>query len=487
MGCAVIACIILGGLASFIWMVQVAELSDLAGSDAAGNGLARAFAAIEIVVLWLLLAVVLFIASAISAPPIAAALPGLLLIPVSGGAALKSLELLASPNSPPYQWPIVVSAAVPPLIALLCVWMLVPPARSAIPAWCASGLVWGATLLLSASIWPMTQLKHDVESRDQQLAEKIAADYAALPADAPLWRVTPFLTTLSEVQRQAILKRISQLEQRQSDAETMLDRGDFPLLWLGQMDLTPTPALCDKARALLRKQAATLVLKGGETKAYATIRDQVAGAAAAMEWLVGYGCPCDAESTAWETMANAYSNTEWDVHRLKEVRDPNELGRQLREMPARFDMLTPQSHLKAWLRFAEDKSLHDQAMAGARGVEHRTADAVEMLNGTEYDAWDVLAVLPELDLEATPDLCGAALAQVHRELAKIYRPKADDPRPYLELLDRMGTGHPLRALDWLHRTRCDTKAEVGEAEELVGAHQDSPRREEMLNWLKETR
>jgi hypothetical protein len=487
MGCAIFACIVLGGLAMLVWVAQVATLSDLTGSDAAGNGMAQAFAAFEIIFLWLLLAVVLFLASVISEPPLAAALPGLLLIPVSGGAALKALALLSSPDSPPYQWPIVVSAVVPPLIALLCVWMLVPVARAVIPAWCASGLVWTAALLLSVSIWPMASFKHQVELRDQQQAEKIAADYAALPVDAPLWRVTPFLTTLSDIQRQAVLQRISQLDRRQSDAEIMLDRGDFPLLWLGQMDLTPTRALCGKARALLSKRAATLVLKPGETRPYATIRDQVAGAAAAMEWLVGYGCPCDVESTAWETMANAYSNTEWDVHRLKEVRDPNELGRILRETPARFDMLTPQSHLKAWLHFADDKSLHDQAMDGARKVEHRTADAVEMLNGTEYDAWDVLAVLQELDLEATPDLCDAALGQVHRELAKIYRPKADDPRSYSELLDRMGTGHPLRALGWLHQHGCDTKVEMGEAEELVGAYQDSPRRAEMLNWLRESR
>jgi hypothetical protein len=265
----------------------------------------------------------------------------------------------------------------------------------------------------------------------------------------------------------------------------MLDRGDFPLAWLGQMDLRPTASLCDKARALLRKQAGTLVLKPGESKPYATIREQVAAAVAAMEWLVGYGCSCDAESLAWETMANAYSNTEWEVHQLKEVRDPNELGRTLRETPAHFDMLTPQSHLKAWLHFAEDKSLHDQAMAGARKVEHRTADAVEMLNGTELDAWDVLAVLSELDLDATPDLCGAALHQVHRELSGIYRPKRDDPRPYSELLERMGNGQPLRALEWLHRHGCDTRTELGEAEELVGAYQDSPGWAEMLTRLEE--
>jgi hypothetical protein len=148
-------------------------------------------------------------------------------------------------------------------------------------------------------------------------------------------------------------------------------------------------------------------------------------------------------------------------------------------------MLTPRSHLKAWLHFAEDKSVHDKAMAGARTVGHRTADAVEMLNGTELDAWDVLAVISELDLEATPELCGAALRQVHRELSAIYRPKRDDPRPYSELLERMGNGHPLRALEWLHQRDCNTRTELGDAEELVGAYQDSPGWAAMLTRLGE--
>jgi hypothetical protein len=484
-GCAIIACVILGGLASFIWIGQMATLSDLTGSDAAGNSMSQAFAAIEIILLWLLMAIVLFIACVTSQPPLAAVLPGLLLIPLSGGAALKALELLSSPQSPPYLWPIVVSAVVPPLIALFCVWTLVPLARAVIPAWCAAGVVWSVTLLLSASIWPMAQLKQAAVTLQREQAEKSAADFAAVPGDAPLWDVTPFLVTRSDIQSETVLQRIRQSGRRQNDAETMLDRGDFPLAWLGQMDLRPTPSLCDKARALLRKQVETLVLKPGVSKPYATIRDQVAAAAAAMEWLAGYGCSCDAEAAAWETMANAYSNTEWDVHRLKDVRDPRELGRTLRESPAHFDMLTPQSHLKAWLHFAEDKSLHDQAMAGARKVEHRTADAVEMLNGTELDAWDVLAVLSELDLEATPDLCEAALRQVHRELSGIYRPKRDDPRPYSELLERMGNGHPLRALEWLHQHSCDTRTELGEAEELVGAYQDSPGWAAMLSRLGE--
>jgi hypothetical protein len=121
---------------------------------------------------------------------------------------------------------------------------------------------------------------------------------------------------------------------------------------------------------------------------------------------------------------------------LSEVRDPKNLGRALREDPAWFSMLTPKAHLKAWLKFADDKALREQALAGARKVDHRTSDAVEMLKEDEYTARTLLEYLPGLDLDATAPLCDAAENALHRQFGQIYRPKHDDPRPYRELLSR---------------------------------------------------
>ena len=53
-----------------------------------------------------------------------------------------------------------------------------------------------------------------------------------------------------------------------------------------------------------------------------------------------------------------------------------------------------------------------------------------MLND-KYDIaapWRVLKYLPVLDLEMTAPLCGAVLMQVHGDIIKVYRPKADDRR-----------------------------------------------------------
>jgi hypothetical protein len=60
--------------------------------------------------------------------------------------------------------------------------------------------------------------------------------------------------------------------------------------------------------------------------------------------------------------------------------------------------------------------------------------------------WLVLKYLPMLDLEMTPPLCGGVLAVVHDDLSKVYRPTADHPLPYRELLERLGAHDPLTAL-----------------------------------------
>jgi hypothetical protein len=66
-------------LALFFWFLALATLADLNGSDAAGNGLAQAYGAVEIVIVWLLLAIVA--AAVKGAVPKLAAVAALILIP----------------------------------------------------------------------------------------------------------------------------------------------------------------------------------------------------------------------------------------------------------------------------------------------------------------------------------------------------------------------------------------------------------------------
>lgn len=353
---AIVACV-----TGFLWLFQIAALSDLGGSDAAGNALSQALTAIVVLAVWVLLALLMIIAAVGGRMPWPLALPALVLIPASGFAAMAALDLLATRYLPPFRWPLIVPVLVPPLVVAVCFWALLPALRARIKAVSAGGFVWGSILLLCVAMVPLQNVRSDLLGREAARVEKAAADYANLPADAPLWEVTPFLITRSSSVEQAVLERIRHLDRRQSDAEAMLERGDFPLGYLSRIDLDPTPSICEKARAQLRRDVGLLVLAKSKSKPYVEIAQPVADAVTAMRWLVGYGCSCDAESEAWQSMAEAYRDPRYDVVELRELRDPKALGRILREYPERFSMLTPQAHLKAWLKFADRRDTREQA------------------------------------------------------------------------------------------------------------------------------
>ena len=474
-----------GVLALLFWALSIATLAGLASSDPAGNAYAQAYGALEIIILWGLLAVITLIAGVKGEMTAPAVLAAVILVPASGLASFGALELLARPELSPFRWPLAIPALAPPLIFAFCLWALFPSLRGKIPARLAGGIIWGAMLLLCLSYFPLQHMRDHAVDQVAAAREKFDANLAKLPADAPLWDWVPFLDTRNSTKQSEILDRLSKLARRQADAELMLERGDFPLGFLGRLDLDPTQSLCDKARALLRRQAEPLVLKIPNSKPYTDIATQVSGALAAMKWLVGYDCDVDAESLAWETMAKAYRGTNFDVVELRQLRDSKNHGRTLREAPERFSMLTPKSHLKAWLKFTDDKDLREQALVGARKLEHRTADAIEMLND-KYDIsapWKILKYMPVLDLETTAPLCKAALNQVYGDIVKVYRPKADDPRPYSELLERLGAYEPLTALTWLAGHGCEAEPELTDAEAMVRTYQDSPARAAMLTTL----
>src|SRR5713226_7996562 len=66
---AVAASIVLGIVIGLIWVLHLATVASLGRSDAAGNGIGQAYAAIQLIVLWLLLTIMTVIASAKGAAP----------------------------------------------------------------------------------------------------------------------------------------------------------------------------------------------------------------------------------------------------------------------------------------------------------------------------------------------------------------------------------------------------------------------------------
>jgi hypothetical protein len=484
---AISAAIVLSIIAGLLWVLSLATLASLGNSDAAGNALGEAYAAIQIIALWSLLTITTIIASVKGVAPKPALAAALVIVPASGFVAMAAADLLARAHLSPFLWPIVIPATVPPLVVIWCFLALRGRTRM---AGIALGALPVAVVAVCVLIQPLSLMRKAVDDVETAWLQKYDADLARVPAGAPMWEWTPFLNTADSTKRARVLDGIRSLDQRQAQAETMLDRGDFPIAYLGFFDLDPTPALCDKARNLLRKQVAPLVPKTPNSKPYSDVAVQVSDAVAGMTWLVGHDCSCDAESAAWESMAKGYRDTNFDVYRLAELRDPKELGRTLRERPERFSMLGPKSHLKGWLRFADDKNLHEQALAGARALDRRTADAVDILvdKYNEESRWKLLRYLTALDLEATMPLCTNALSELHGQFTKVYRPGPnDEPRPYSELLERLGNGEQLPDLIWLAGHGCDAGPELTEAVALVNAYRDSPGRAEMLAELTRLR
>jgi hypothetical protein len=145
--------------AFLVWALALPLLANLTGSDAAGNAYAQAYAALAVIVLWLLLVALGIIAVLKGVMPRPAAVAALILIPASGFVSMEELELLSRPYAPPFLWPIIIPAAVPPLIIGFCFWALLPSWRAAVPARLAVAAAWGATLVLCLSILPFTQMR----------------------------------------------------------------------------------------------------------------------------------------------------------------------------------------------------------------------------------------------------------------------------------------------------------------------------------------
>jgi hypothetical protein len=482
---AVAAAFVLALIALLGWLVLLPGLAELDGSDAAGNAMSQGFAALQAIALWVVLAILTLLCLAKGQAPAWAALAAVLLVPGSGVAAISALELLAQPELPPYLWPIAALAAPPPLIVAFCLWAITPPSRDRLPANVVSIAVWGAVLALSLSIVPMQATRAAVLQKQADALAAWRAEIDAVPADAQLRRWWTPLLGRGFYTEDDVIAKIRDLDRRQGDAETMLKRGDFPLAYLNRFNLDATPAVCEGARAELRSEVAPLVVATPPARPFSDIEHPVDEALSAMQWLVGYGCAVDAESRAWETMAKGYRDPSYSVDELAALRDPTALGRTLRDSPEKFSQLGPQARLWAWLNFADRPETHDAAIDGARKVASRTDDAVQMLEDKNSGPgiYVLVAAIPSLDLDPTPRLCAAALAHVGDDLDHVYRPPADNPLPYRELPERLGAGEPLTALQWLAGHGCDAEAELGEAEQVVRAYQDSPERQAMLASL----
>src|SRR5487761_2769879 len=101
-----------------------------------------------------------------------AVLAAAILIPASGAATFEALGLLSRPHLPPFLWPLVIPALAPPLIFAFCIWARFPSLRAAIPVRLAGGAIWGAVLLLCASVIPLEKVREHADDRVAEALQK---------------------------------------------------------------------------------------------------------------------------------------------------------------------------------------------------------------------------------------------------------------------------------------------------------------------------
>jgi len=301
---APIAAILVFAGACFFYIAVLACIEDLHYSDAAGRGLAAAFALIYGLVLWTLLGGLLAIAGIQGRMPLWAGITATVLLPLSGVSAAIAVDLFRTEG----RWFSIVPVLLPPVIAAYAMWARLPQTHRALPPTVTSAVAWGAVLLLTLAPLPQffaIQAEHAaiaarqeaernaaLAQEEQRRREKLAR-FEKLTADSPLWEWAEFIND-KELTLRAV-QGARALTHRQADAETALHKGmGFPLVEYGQLDLDVTPGFCAAAGDFLREDAAAHPPPDLEPyAAYDVVHQNFSPYLEGIEWLTQKDCDID--------------------------------------------------------------------------------------------------------------------------------------------------------------------------------------------------
>jgi hypothetical protein len=140
-----------------------------------------------------------------------------------------------------------------------------------------------------------------------------------------------------------------------------------------------------------------------------------------------------------------------------------------------FAKLGPDSSLRDYLLYLPGgDSRSRDALAGARKVKSRQADAVALLNAGRLEA---LTDLFRLDLQATPELCQAYDNALANAAGQVTKARSD----YLSIA--IDLEQQLPNIEWLVAEGCNLDGSLGLLAEHVRAVSDSQRMENFANTL----
>jgi hypothetical protein len=259
-------------------------------SNAIGEAITSLVGGSLILLLWIVLAILLFLGGKGQKMPPQARVAAAILLPLSGVAAIYAADL----NARYAGWAIVVPALLPPLIALYAMWMRLPVLHAALPAKIINAAAWGAILVLTIAPVPLSavdastyaageperqrqrelllaaykqQAQRNEQNREREKAEArepAIARFQALTSDTPLSDYLDALDSYTyyapdEAGHEETLAKGRRIKSRQADAVALLKEGRIRRMEeLWNLDIEATPAVCAAYRDALRHEAAEL-------------------------------------------------------------------------------------------------------------------------------------------------------------------------------------------------------------------------------------
>jgi hypothetical protein len=309
------------------WTIQIIYLSFVVGREAHGDAVVgQAFAWLAAMLFagltWLWLGAVLFKANTGGMMPPWASMPATVLYLASAAATAAAFFLLQDPRR---IWPTALPVLLPPILAFYVLALYLPSLRPAFLTINASIGISIPLLILSLAPWPFVvqefikmntrHSEHAKEMEEWTAQEKIRNREANLPKiqamspDARLMDWYPLLEEESGVRTEA-LEALRHIERRQADIEDMLSYGIIrAMMLIPDLDLQPTPQLCEAAHLFLLKNAEnSRILPNQDPRPY-DAANGVNQILPSLRWLISHGCNCAQGIAAVEASIQTYSDT----------------------------------------------------------------------------------------------------------------------------------------------------------------------------------
>jgi hypothetical protein len=143
---------------------------------------------------------------------------------------------------------------------------------------------------------------------------------------------------------------------------------------------------------------------------------------------------------------------------------------------SKIDDETTLSELEHLVR--KDSPVLQETLAAMSKLPHRQSEAILRF---QSDSTYILALLPDIDLQPTPELCGAIRGYLRRYLREA---RANRPEPAGYVGTQMEEG--IRSLGWISQ-HCDCEAELDDLERFAHAQLDTPEVRQFLASLAEVR